>query len=51
MALTFEQTELIEKLKQKHKVEFENLRHKNNIEELNVQLEIAKCKMEGGKNE
>jgi hypothetical protein len=42
MVLTFDDEKQLESLKHDHKIEFENLRHKNEMEELEKHLEIAK---------
>jgi len=42
MVLTFEQDKEMQELKQKNKLEIENLTHKNTMEQLEKQLEIAK---------
>ena len=46
MVLTFEQEKEMQELKQKDKVDFENLTHEHTMAQLNLQLEIAKA---GGK--
>jgi hypothetical protein len=42
MVLNFQEETLLEELKHKQRIEFEFLRHKNALSELEVQLEIAK---------
>ena len=42
MVFDLKETKEIENLKQSNKIEYEKLRHKNAMEELEKQLEIAK---------
>lgn len=43
MVFTAEETLQIENMKFQYKTKFEELRHKNRLEELRLELEIAKC--------
>lgn len=42
MALTFEEEKELQNLKHKNKTDFENLRFKNRMDELRIELEISK---------
>lgn len=42
MALTFEEETELQSMKQRHKIEFEKLRHENAMEEKKLEVELAK---------